>query len=89
MAETNLKEYQKNPKFRIRKFNGRIYIFNRDRAFEINTMSLEIWKNIGKDITLSNLVEKMYGESNTNIENKIMEFVDFLCINELIIRVDS
>lgn len=52
-------------------------------------MSLEIWKNIGKDITLSNLVEKMYGESNTNIENKIMEFVDFLCINELIIRVDS
>ena len=82
MAETNLKEYQKNPKFRIRNFN-------RDRAFEINTMSLEIWKNIGKDITLSNLVEKMYGESNTNIENKIMEFVDFLCINELIIRVDS
>lgn len=84
MSEINLSLYEKNPKFRVRKFNKRIYIFDREKAFEMNLAGLEIWKNVGKDILLSDVEEKLYSKKVNDTKIKLEEFIIFLLDHNII-----
>lgn len=86
MSEINLNLYERNPKFRVRKFNKRIYIFDRKKTFEMNLMALEIWKNVGKNILLSDLEEKLYGRKDNDIKIKLEEFIVFLLEHNIVLK---
>ncbi|MCO4491179.1 hypothetical protein Si114_01731 [Streptococcus infantarius subsp. infantarius] len=84
-----LNQYLKTPRFRVRKFNRKNYLFNGEKAYELNSTALEIYRSIGKGYALEDILERVGLEITEETVSYSKDFINFLLENKIIVRVDD
>lgn len=84
-----LDQFLKTPRFRVRKFNRKIYLFNGEKSYELNNTALEIYKSIGKACALENVLERIGLEVTDETVSHSKDFITFLLKNKIIIQEDN
>lgn len=78
----NMNQYSRNLEYRIRSIDNEYYLLGCDRCFKLNHMGVAVFKYIGKNVSIDQLVAGIienFSEENTEkIKEDIINYINKL-----------
>ncbi len=86
----NMNQFTRKESVRIRKYEEAFYFIDIDKCYQANELGAIIFKNIGTDLSFSELCNKIcqkYNISDTSqVEDDTKKYIQFLLDEKIIIK---